>query len=102
MTIVATDEQEQLDCQTRAESLHHQQTNVGYSSSSAVTPPLQQDAPHQVSFPPVNYISFVCGLLAGAAQAGVFNPWDRALYLSIKNKNRFLSFENFEKPYQGK
>lgn len=50
---------------------------------------------------PVNYVSFLCGLTAGVIQAGLFNPYDRALYLSVKNQTRFLCWENFQSPYQG-
>ena len=46
-------------------------------------------------------ISFLCGLLAGIFQAGLFNPVDRALYLSIKNHVPFLTASNFVNPYQG-
>jgi Mitochondrial carrier protein len=45
--------------------------------------------------------SFFCGLLAGVLQAGLFNPFDRALYLSVKNHVPFLSVANFQNPYQG-
>lgn len=51
--------------------------------------------------PKVNYISFLSGLFAGVAQAGLFNPFDRALYLSVKNNVNFLSKENFVNPYSG-
>lgn len=50
---------------------------------------------------PVNYVSLVCGLLAGVAQAGVFNPYDRALYLSIKDNRPFLHQANWQNPYTG-
>jgi len=53
------------------------------------------------SAPNVNYISFVSGLLAGITSAGLFNPIDRALYLSVKNEIPFLSKENFISPYSG-
>jgi len=43
----------------------------------------------------------VSGFTSGLLQAAIFNPWDRALYLSVKNKSRFLSFANFRNPYQG-
>lgn len=42
-----------------------------------------------------------CGLVSGIAQAGVFNPWDRALYLSQKYDRKFLDFRNFENPMAG-
>ena len=52
--------------------------------------------------PKVNLISFGCGLIAGTISAGLFNPMDRALYLSVKNRKPFLSKENFlPNPYQG-
>jgi hypothetical protein len=46
-------------------------------------------------------VSFVSGLVAGVSQAALFNPVDRALYLSIKNEIPFLSKKNFRSPYQG-
>lgn len=54
------------------------------------------------SIPPsVNYISFACGLTAGVLQAGLFNPFDRALYLSVTKNRPFLLWENFQNPYLG-
>lgn len=46
-------------------------------------------------------ISFFCGITAGVLQAGLFNPFDRALYLSITNEVPFLRQENFRHPYTG-
>jgi hypothetical protein len=77
-----------------------------------------QEQPHPASLPqrrtttsnapivdfetaPSEYVSFFCGLIAGVAQAGLFNPYDRALYLSVKHKRPFLSSLNFQSPYQG-
>ena len=37
----------------------------------------------------------------GFLQAGLFNPWDRALYLSIKEERPFLSKANFVNPFAG-
>ena len=45
--------------------------------------------------------SLLCGLLAGIAQAGVFNPYDRALYLSIREERPFLHTANWKQPYLG-
>ena len=44
-----------------------------------------------------------CGLVAGVMTAGVFNPFDRALYLSVISRPRrpFLSADNFRNPYNG-
>lgn len=46
-------------------------------------------------------VSFTCGITAGILQAGLFNPFDRALYLSITNEVPFLRAENFRNPYNG-
>jgi len=46
-------------------------------------------------------VSFTCGITAGILQAGLFNPFDRALYLSITNEVPFLRAENFKNPYNG-
>jgi hypothetical protein len=46
-------------------------------------------------------MSILCGLTAGILQAGLFNPFDRALYLSVKNEVPFLRWENFHNPYTG-
>jgi hypothetical protein len=50
---------------------------------------------------PVNSASLVCGLIAGIAQAGLFNPYDRALYLSVKDNRPFLHRLNWQNPYTG-
>ena len=42
-----------------------------------------------------------CGLSSGLICAGIFNPWDRALYLSVKNDIPFLRKENFMNPFSG-
>mmetsp|Transcript_1783 Transcript_1783/g.1888 ORF Transcript_1783/g.1888 Transcript_1783/m.1888 type:complete len:345 (-) Transcript_1783:324-1358(-) len=51
--------------------------------------------------PQPNHISLLCGLAAGISQAGLFNPYDRALYLSVRNRTPFLSFSNWKRPYAG-
>ena len=45
--------------------------------------------------------SFTCGLFAGVATAGLFNPVDRGLYLSVKDRRPFLDPRNFKTPYSG-
>ena len=40
-------------------------------------------------------------MLGGIGRAGLFNPWDRALYLSVKERRPFLHHENWRQPYQG-
>lgn len=46
-------------------------------------------------------IDFISGLVAGVSCAAAFNPWDKALYLSLKNRRDFLNKANFLHPYQG-
>eukprot|EP00035_Acanthoeca_spectabilis_P031897 m.16176 g.16176 ORF g.16176 m.16176 type:complete len:393 (-) comp5021_c0_seq1:366-1544(-) len=46
-------------------------------------------------------VAFSCGLASGVVQAGLFNPYDRALYLTVYHKRPFLTKENFRSPYQG-
>jgi hypothetical protein len=50
---------------------------------------------------PADYSSLASGLIAGICQAGVFNPYDRALYLSVKENRSFLTFANWNSPYTG-
>lgn len=45
--------------------------------------------------------NFSCGLISGLIQAIVFNPWDRALYLSVKESRSFLLLKNFQQPFSG-
>lgn len=40
-------------------------------------------------------------MASGLIQAFVFNPWDRALYLSVKMERPFLHKENFRAPMNG-
>lgn len=42
-----------------------------------------------------------CGFISGLLQAGIFNPWDRALYLSVMNNRPFLNRLNFVNPFNG-
>ena len=44
---------------------------------------------------------FCAGLVSGVLVAGLFNPWDRALYLSVVHERRFLHRSNFVQPYKG-
>lgn len=41
------------------------------------------------------------GALVGGLQSALFNPWDRALYLSVKEKRPFLHRDNWRHPWQG-
>jgi hypothetical protein len=42
-----------------------------------------------------------CGLVSGVLQAGVFSPWDRALYLALIHDRSFLDINNFRNPWAG-
>ena len=44
---------------------------------------------------------WISGFCSGVVNAGLFNPYDRALYLSVKHKRPFLSGSNFQRPFQG-
>ena len=48
-----------------------------------------------------NTVIFTAGIFTAVFCSGLFNPWDRALYLSVKNNKPFLSLDNFRNPYQG-
>ena len=52
------------------------------------------------SVPPAIQL-FGCGLVSGIMQAALFNPWDRALYLSVKHSRSFLHISNFKRPFEG-
>jgi len=43
----------------------------------------------------------LAGLFSGTIQAGLFNPWDRALYLSVKDRTPFITWSNWNNPYTG-
>jgi hypothetical protein len=45
--------------------------------------------------------AFVAGLATGAFQAAAYNPWDRALFLSVAEARVFLHAENFLHPFHG-
>lgn len=42
-----------------------------------------------------------CGFTSGLIQAFIFNPWDRALYLSVKHERPFIRWDNFQNPMSG-
>jgi hypothetical protein len=44
---------------------------------------------------------FCAGLVSGVSVAGIFNFWDRALYLSVKHKRNFMDPLNFKHAYRG-
>lgn len=42
-----------------------------------------------------------CAVTSGFATAAFFNPWDKALYLSVKERRPFLDRLNWRQPYTG-
>jgi len=44
---------------------------------------------------------FLCGFGSGLVTAIILNPWDKALYLSVVEKRKFLHKANFVNPYGG-
>lgn len=46
-------------------------------------------------------VTMASGFFTGMFCSALFNPWDRALYLSVKNNISFLSRDNFTSPYHG-
>ena len=43
----------------------------------------------------------LCGLCSGIVQTVIFNPFDRALFLAVRDHTPFLSKRNFLTPFQG-
>ena len=48
-----------------------------------------------------NSNNIICGFTSGLIVTGLLNPWDKALYLSVKENRKFLSPQNFIRPYEG-
>jgi len=46
-------------------------------------------------------IIFISGLVSGVSTAVLFNPYDRALYLSVKDRRSFLHYSNWKRPFTG-
>ena len=66
------------------------------SSSSSIS-----SQPSSTTYLPSVSKLLSCGLISGLIQAAVFNPWDRALYLSVKENRNFLNSYNFHDPFAG-
>lgn len=50
---------------------------------------------------PQKHVVFVAGLVSGVSTAALFNPYDRALYLSVKDQRPFLHPKNWKMPFAG-
>ena len=85
----------------------HVLPSTNTSSSESSTSTLQRRRPDPTSTAkgsrkrPRTGTAFSCGLGAGVIQAGLLNPYDRALFLSVKERRPFLHIDNFRRPYQG-
>lgn len=55
----------------------------------------------EFKLPPRPSTVFLAGLTSGVAVAGLFNPFDRALYLSVLHTRPFLQPVNWSNPYTG-
>ena len=47
------------------------------------------------------WVKVGAGALSGLTQTLIFNPWDRALYLSVKDDRVFLDRRNWREPFRG-
>uniref|UniRef100_A0A7S1N8P5 Mitochondrial carrier protein n=1 Tax=Eutreptiella gymnastica TaxID=73025 RepID=A0A7S1N8P5_9EUGL len=47
------------------------------------------------------HVALQCALVTGCMQAAAFNPWDRALYLSVLHRRSFFVWSNWDRPFQG-
>ena len=89
-----------IACPTALQPLHAQ-ASVMHPSKNPATPcpPTASSLPSLPSSPHSHML--LAGLASGVAVAGLFNPWDRALYLSVLHSRPFLRRANFSHPYQG-
>lgn len=61
----------------------------------------EQENARELNYKQKFNVDAASGLIVGVATSGIFNPWDRALYLSVKYNRPFLTAANFKSPYQG-
>ncbi|KAF8822703.1 mitochondrial carrier superfamily protein [Cardiosporidium cionae] len=63
--------------------------------------PLESNNSLSTTYNPSAKHCLVCGALSGTLCASLFSPWDRALYLSVKNNLPFFHRRNWINPYDG-
>ena len=69
---------------------------------AAKPPPLTSaQASPRVYKSTVTMSAFIAGGVAGVANAGLFNWWDKGLYESVRTGRPFLRASNFVRPWQG-
>lgn len=71
------------------------------TSAAAAMPPTTRWSPKRAEGEGSPETRFLAGLTSGAVVAAVANPYDRALYLSVRDGTRFLSRVNWDRPYHG-
>lgn len=49
----------------------------------------------------LNSQRFICGVVSGTITAFIFNPWDKALYLSVINQRALFTKQNWIHPFIG-
>jgi len=83
-------------------------SNSNNTNNNNSTNTIEQKGTNSNSINTTNYMTtnktsslLYCGLLSGILQAGIFNFWDRALFLSLKENRVFLHKANFSKPFAG-
>lgn len=47
------------------------------------------------------HVNLMSGIISATTTAAIMNPWDRALYLAIKNNDSFYTRTNFLSPWHG-
>jgi hypothetical protein len=102
--VTATAATSTLPCTYQQQQQHHHHHHVVTTTATGIqrrSTVLQEQGP--IIAQPVSSPSLLilCGLFAGIAQAGVFNPYDRALYLSVRDNRPFLHSSNWHNPYTG-
>lgn len=86
-------------CPAAHQPLHGQTSMLHAKNPSTPCPPSASPPPALPSSPHSHML--LAGLASGVSVAGLFNPWDRALYLSVLHSRPFLRRANFSHPYQG-
>ena len=74
--------------------------SVSAHTARATVPPAPAQPPATDSAPGVKH-RLLPGVVSGLFTAALFNPWDRALFLSVMHNRPFLVVENFRGPFQG-
>uniref|UniRef100_A0A7S1KLY5 ADP,ATP carrier protein n=1 Tax=Percolomonas cosmopolitus TaxID=63605 RepID=A0A7S1KLY5_9EUKA len=92
--------QQETSSPTSAPSTSSQQNDLLTQIEAEATSPMH--SPFQKFLKSsVHSQRFLCGIASGTITALLFNPWDRALYLSVISQRSFFSIENWKNPFVG-